>query len=72
MSERLHVLELPEPECYVTRDELARLMGVSVDTVDRMRKAGMPSVVWGRRARRFRPSTALAWARAQGMARSAA
>lgn len=54
-----------EPERYVSRRELADLMGVSVATVDRLVAAGMPSVTWGRRTRRFRPSTALAWARAQ-------
>jgi len=37
-------------------------MGVSVATVDRMVGDGMPSVTWGRRTRRFRPSEALSWA----------
>lgn len=55
-----------ESERYVTRRELAQLMGVSLRTVDRLVDAGMPSVVWGRRCRRFKPSVALAWARAQG------
>jgi len=58
-------LPTPEPEAYVTRGQLAARMGVSVDTVDRLVKAGMPSVCWGRRTRRFRASTAIAWARAQ-------
>lgn len=53
-----------EPERYVSRVDLARLMGLSVATVDRMVAAGMPSETWGRRTRRFRPSAALAWARA--------
>lgn len=52
-----------EPERYVSRRELAVLMGVSVATIDRLVAAGMPSVTWGRRTRRFRPSTAIAWAR---------
>lgn len=54
-----------EPERYVSRLELAQIMGVSVATIDRMVTQGMPSVTWGRRTRRFRPSTALAWAREQ-------
>ncbi len=56
---------LSSPERYVARSELAAIMGVSVATIDRMVAAGMPSVTWGRRTRRFRPSTALAWALAQ-------
>jgi phage terminase Nu1 subunit (DNA packaging protein) len=64
------------PERYVGRRELADLMGVNVRTVDRMVRAGMPSESWGLRARRFRPSLALAWARGReapgGERRSAA
>lgn len=58
----------PEPERYVSRQELAGMMGVSVRTVDRMIAQGMPSVTWGRRTRRFRPSVAIAWAQAQDAA----
>ena len=50
------------PECYVARAELAAIMGVSLATVDRMVAEGMPSVTWGRRTRRFRPSAAISWA----------
>lgn len=49
-------------ERYVGRRDLAWLMGVSVATVDRMVRAGMPSETWGMRARRFLPSEALTWA----------
>jgi excisionase family DNA binding protein len=56
---------LRPPERFVTRRELAALMGVSVDTVDRLVADGMPSVTWGRRTRRFRPSVAIAWAAAR-------
>jgi phage terminase Nu1 subunit (DNA packaging protein) len=56
----------PEPERYVTRVELAEIMGVSVATINRMVRAGMPSETWGRRTRRFRPTVAIAWASAQG------
>jgi phage terminase Nu1 subunit (DNA packaging protein) len=58
-------LPAPEVERYVSRQELAELMCVSVATVDRMVAEGMPSVTWGRRTRRFRPSVALQWAREQ-------
>jgi phage terminase Nu1 subunit (DNA packaging protein) len=49
-------------ERYVTRQELADIMRVSVGTIDNMVRAGMPSVTWGRRTRRFRASVAIAWA----------
>jgi hypothetical protein len=49
-------------EPFVSRRELARLMGVSIDTVDRLVAEGMPSVTWGRRTRRFRASVAIQWA----------
>lgn len=55
-------LEHQHAERYVSRAELARIMGVSVATVDRMVAEGMPSVTWGRRTRRFKPSVAIAWA----------
>jgi phage terminase Nu1 subunit (DNA packaging protein) len=56
-------LPIVPAESYVTRDELAELMHVSVKTIDRMVAAGMPSETWGLRSRRFLPSRALAWAR---------
>jgi phage terminase Nu1 subunit (DNA packaging protein) len=59
---------LSAAEPYVSRYELARLMGVSVATVDRMVADGMPSVTWGRRTRRFRPSVAIGWAAERGRA----
>jgi phage terminase Nu1 subunit (DNA packaging protein) len=57
--------QAPDPERYVARRELAAIMGVSIDTVDRLRCEGMPSVTWGRRTRRFRASSAIAWAAAR-------
>jgi phage terminase Nu1 subunit (DNA packaging protein) len=63
---RLVAAAPPGPERYVTRAELAAIMGVSLPTIDRMVRDGMPSETWGTRARRFRPSVALAWARARG------
>lgn len=62
-----NIIGLPvmERERYVSRAELAQLMGVSLNTVDRFVKEGMPSERWGLRVRRFLPSRALAWARAR-------
>lgn len=61
-------LPLPEPERYVDMRELADLMGVSVSTVKRLRREGMPHETWGKRTVRFRPSVAIAWARSRSMA----
>jgi excisionase family DNA binding protein len=58
-------LPLSEPEPYVTRQELAEFMGVSVRTIDQMVRQGMPSETWGIRSRRFQKSRAVAWARAR-------
>jgi hypothetical protein len=52
----------PVPERYVGRAELAAIMAVSLATIDRMVAEGMPSVTWGKRTRRFRPSAAISWA----------
>lgn len=62
-----NVIGLPAepPEPFVTREQLAHVMGVSTRTIDRMVAQGMPSVTWGRRTRRFRASTAIAWAQSQ-------
>jgi len=51
------------PERYLTRQQLADVMGISVKTVDRMVRDGMPSETWGLRSRRFLASRALSWAR---------
>ena len=51
------------PERYLTRQQLAEVMNVSVKTIDRMVRNGMPSETWGLRSRRFLASRALAWAR---------
>lgn len=62
MSEVRSIAVPPDAEPFVDRKELAGKMGVSVDTVDRLVKAGMPSVTWGRRLRRFKASVAMQWA----------
>jgi predicted DNA-binding transcriptional regulator AlpA len=59
------------PERYVRRRELAALMGVSVSTIDRRVRDGMPSYLWGARSRRFLPSEAIAWAKTNGDAQLA-
>ena len=50
-------------ERYLTRQQLAEVMNLSVKTIDRMVRDGMPSETWGLRSRRFLASRALAWAR---------
>ena len=60
----LDAIPVPERERYMTRKQLADHMGVSLTTIDRWVAAGMPSETWGLRARRFRPSIAIAWVRA--------
>jgi phage terminase Nu1 subunit (DNA packaging protein) len=72
MSENVIGLPLPEPERYVSRRELAELMGVSVRTIDQFVTDGMPSETWGIRSRVFQPSRALAWARTRGSREAAA
>jgi phage terminase Nu1 subunit (DNA packaging protein) len=64
-AERVRGLAVPQVEPYITRRELARLMGVSIGTIDSLTRGGMPSTTWGRRTRRYRASTAIAWAQAQ-------
>lgn len=74
MSAPAPVRGLPSvnPEPYITRQELASRMGVSVSTVDAMRKEGLPWVSWGRRTVRFRASTAIAWAQSRQRGENAA
>lgn len=59
------VREIPR-ESYVSRAQLAEIMGVSVRTIDRLVIDGMPCETWGCRTRRFLPSQALAWASGRG------
>lgn len=65
-------MPVPEPERYVTARELADLMGVSLSTIQRLTREGMPSVTWGRRTRRYRASVAIGWAKARERGRMAA
>lgn len=61
------VIGLPArtPEPYITREELAAIMGVHVKTIDKLVRDGMPSTTFGLRARRFLASTAIGWANAR-------
>lgn len=62
----VHAMPTPQyPEPYVTINELAAIMGVSRSTIKRWKLAGMPCETWGARTVRFRPSQAMAWARAR-------
>jgi hypothetical protein len=65
MSARSIGGRISAPEPYVDRKQLAKTMGVSLATIDRMVRDGMPSETWGLRTRRFRVSVALAWAQAR-------
>lgn len=65
----LRAVETIEP--LVDRAGLAELFGVSEDTIDELRKAGMPTVAWGRRLVRFEPSRCLAWWREHASAEAA-
>jgi phage terminase Nu1 subunit (DNA packaging protein) len=58
-------------EPFVTRRELARIMGVSERTVARWVAAGIPSETWGLRARRFQPSRCQAWVRDRAATKAA-
>lgn len=54
-------------EKYVNRRQLAEILAVSPSTIDRWRRAGMPSDTWGQRIPRFLPSLCIGWARARGL-----
>ena len=60
----VHGLPTRPVEPYVTRRELARMMGVSESSVKRLEAAGMPRVTWGLRTVRYLPSVAIGWAKA--------
>jgi hypothetical protein len=53
-------------ERYVDGNELAMHMGVSLSTVKRWVREGMPSETWGlSRTRRYLPSQCIEWARSR-------
>lgn len=59
-------LSITAAERYVRAGELAELMGVSLSTIRRWTKEGMPSDSWGMaRTRRYLASQCIAWARAR-------
>lgn len=61
MSDLSHID--PTPQRWVTRAELADIMGVSRETVRQFVNDGMPSETWGLRCRRFYPPACIDWAR---------
>lgn len=54
-------------ERYVDQRELAEIMGVSVTTIYRLTREGMPSVTWAKRTRRYLPSEAIEWAKRRSL-----
>jgi phage terminase Nu1 subunit (DNA packaging protein) len=56
-----HLRSVPSQEPLLSRESLAERLECSVDSIDRMRRDGMPSIVWGRRLRRFRYTDVVAW-----------
>ena len=58
---RLSLRSVHSEERLVKNTELADMLDVSPQTVDRMRRKGMPHIRWGQRLIRYRPSEALAW-----------
>lgn len=56
-----HLRPIATAEPLVTRVELAEHFHVHPDTVDKMRREGMPSIRWGARLVRFRVSDCVAW-----------
>lgn len=54
-------------EPLVRREEMARIAGISVRTLDRRVRAGCPSVKYGARIRCFNPRTTLRWLAERGL-----
>lgn len=50
-------------ERYVSRLEIAEIMGVSPRTIDRWCGEGLPHETWGMRTKKFRASEVVEWAR---------
>lgn len=50
-----------EPERWLTRRELARLLNVGERTIARWVTEGCPSETWGQRSRRFLASEVIEW-----------
>lgn len=56
-----HLRAIDAQEPLLSRERLAERLECSVDSVDRMRAAGMPSIRWGRKFVRFRYSDVIRW-----------
>ena len=55
-----NVVAMIEP--FLNRKETAKVLGISLRTLDRFVGEGLPSKTWGLRTRVFRASEAIAWA----------
>jgi phage terminase Nu1 subunit (DNA packaging protein) len=60
-----HLRPVNAQEPLLSRRSLAERLECSVDSVDRMRAAGMPSLRWGRQLVRFRYSDVIRWIEGQ-------
>lgn len=63
MSENVSLFPTVEP--YLNRVEMAKVLGVSLRTLDRFVAEDMPSETWGMRTRVFRASETRAWIEAR-------
>lgn len=56
-----HLRPVDPQEPLLTRESLAERLECSVDSVDRMRREGLPCVRWGRKFVRFRYTEVMRW-----------
>lgn len=57
---------MAEPPEYVTREQLAKILGVKPAKVDDLRERGLPWLRWGHRTVRFEREVALRWVNQYG------
>lgn len=57
--------EAAQAPLLVSRQEMARALGVGVDTLDKLRREGMPEILVGDMPR-FHSATVLAWLQSRG------
>ena len=64
------LFEAEVPERWMTREEIADELKVSRSTIERWRRDGMPSQLWGPKqgTRRYEYGACMEWARRQGEA----
>ena len=59
----MSLVHFPTIEPFLNRKETAKVLGVSLRTLDRFVREGLPCETWGLRSRVFRASEAVVWAR---------